>query len=352
MFKIDTDLVDSAISDINTAASALQDCSSSIQGYDVSCEDDFPFDVAKASIMNSVQICQEKVSNTATALQKVNQIHSDLQTTLAEGKYEDKPPEQPSSSSSGTSSSGYTGGGSSRGGYSGGGHSSGGHSSSSYSGGSHSTGVSAITSAVGSSAATAALTNKLTDDDIDADLSQLTESEINAGVVDYVYIPASVGIETLPSSYSDEQKTIFENTNLITDNDGYLKLDNRYIISCNSSIGKVGDIVTITTKTGSNVECVIGSVNENNNINMFINNTGTVKINNSVTGGFTNNIQSITNNTLASTNTNINTSSSETSAAGVVAGAVAPITSTPTNDLNKDNTNDIVNDNSNGSEQE
>lgn len=358
MFKIDTAKVTSASSKVKSAAKTLDSCLSNVQDYKVDCDgEDFQFEAAKQSIVNSIKICQAKLQNTADSLDKVASIHEELQNTLAKGNYEEKPPEQASSSSSGTSSSGsysggYSGGGYSGGGHSGGGHSGGGHSHSSNSR-SSSSGVSAISSAVGTSAATAAVTSNLTDEDIDADLSQLTESEINAGVVDYTYIPASVGIETLPGTYTDEQKQIFENTNLTTDNDGYLKLDNKYIISCNSSIGKVGDVVTITTKTGSNVECVIGSVSENNNINMYINNSGSVNINNSVTSGFTNNIQSINNNSVTSTNSTVNSSSSEVSAVGGIAGgAVSPTTTTTTtaDDLNKDNINDAVNENNDGSE--
>lgn len=355
MFKIDTSKVTEASSEVKAAAKTLDSCLSSVQGYNVSCDgEDFPFDAAKNSIINSIQICQSKLQNTADSLEKVASIHEELQNTLAKGDYEEKPPEQASSDSS--SSSGYTGGG---GGYSsGGGHSSGGHSSSS----------GAKVAAISSVAGTTAAINSV-DDDIDADLSQLTESELNSGVVDSIYIPAFVGIETLPGTYTEEQKQIFENVNLKTDNDGYLKLDNKYIISCNSSVGKVGDVVTITTKTGSNVECIIGSVNENNNLNMYVNNTGSVTINNSVTSGFTNNIQSITNNSVTSTSTNVNvnqavgttstvdTNTSEVSAAGGVPTGASPTTptttttTTTTDDLNKDNTNDAVNDNSDGSEQ-
>ena len=355
MFKIDTAKVADASSQVKKAAQTLESCLSSVQGYNVNCDgEDFPFDAAKSSIVNSIQICQEKLKNTADSLEKVASIHEELQNTLAKGDYEEKPPEQASGDNS--SSGSYSSGSYSSGGSSGGGHSSGRHSSSSSSGTSASTGVAAIPSAVAIPTTT---TTTSTDDDIDADLSQLPEDGTSTDT-GYIYIPASVGITTVPTEYTDEQKLIFEDTNLITDTDGYLKLDNKYIISCNSSIGKVGDVVTITTKTGANVECIIGSVSDSTGINMYINSSGTVNINNSVTSGFTNNIQSITNTTASTVEVNqptgttvtVDTNSTEVSAAGAVSGgSVSPITSTTTDDLNNDNVNDAIDDNSDGSEQ-
>ena len=76
MFKIDTSKVTDASSEVKAAAKTLDSCLSSVQGYNVSCDgEDFPFDAAKNSIINSIQICQSKLQNTADSLEKVASIH-------------------------------------------------------------------------------------------------------------------------------------------------------------------------------------------------------------------------------------------------------------------------------------
>ena len=104
---IETGNVDSASSAMEKIASQLSDLSSSVSGYDTSCEDGFDFASAKNVIASNIEACVTKVKNTASILNTVSQTHTQLQSTL---KYKEDTSSQ-NTKKSGSRSSGYSGGG-------------------------------------------------------------------------------------------------------------------------------------------------------------------------------------------------------------------------------------------------
>ena len=164
VFMIETGNVDSASSAMEKIASQLSDLSSSVSGYDTSCEDGFDFASAKNVIASNIEACVTKVKNTASILNTVSQTHTQLQSTL---KYKEDTSSQ-NTKKSGSRSSGYSGGGYSSGG-GGGGYSSGGYSA-----------------AASPIAATTAALRK-TDDKTTKD-DEIVEIKNNFKSVGYVYI--------------------------------------------------------------------------------------------------------------------------------------------------------------------
>ena len=82
VFMIETGNVDSASSAVGKVASQVSDLSSSVSGYDTSCEDGFDFASAKNVIASNIEACVTKVKNTASILNTVSQTHTQLQSSL------------------------------------------------------------------------------------------------------------------------------------------------------------------------------------------------------------------------------------------------------------------------------
>ena len=123
LFMIETGNVDSTSSAVGKIVSQISDLSSSVSGYDTSCEDGFDFASAKNVIASNVEACVIKVKNTSSILNTVSQTHTQLQSSLKYKQDQSDSKSGKKSSSGGSSSGGsYSGGG----GYYGGGSYSGG----------------------------------------------------------------------------------------------------------------------------------------------------------------------------------------------------------------------------------
>ena len=234
VFMIETGNVDSASSAVGKIATQISDLSSSVSGYDTSCEDGFDFASAKNVIASNLEACVIKVQNTASILNTVSQTHTQLQNSL---KYK----EDKTDSNSGKKSSG--GGSSSGGGYSGGGGSySGGGGGGGYSGGG------AGTAAAAGAGAGAAL--RKTDDSVTAKKKEPEEIENNFKEVGYVYIDKE--------KVDENSKKIFEHEDFKYDENGYAKIGDRYVVTVDESVGKVGDVLKFTQEDGTEIEVVVG----------------------------------------------------------------------------------------------
>ena len=228
VFMIETGNVDSASSAMEKIASQLSDLSSSVSGYDTSCEDGFDFASAKNVIASNIEACVTKVKNTASILNTVSQTHTQLQSSL---KYK----EDESSTNSGGKSGGSSGSSYSGGGYSGGGGGGG------YSSGGYSAAASPI------AATTAAL--RKTDDKTTKD-DEIVEIKNNFKSVGYVYINTE--------KLNDDAKEVFKNKDFKYDENGYAKIGDRYVVAVDESIAKEGDILKFTQEDGTEIEVVVG----------------------------------------------------------------------------------------------
>ena len=230
VFMIETGNVDSASSAMEKIASQLSDLSSSVSGYDTSCEDGFDFASAKNVIASNIEACVTKVKNTASILNTVSQTHTQLQSSL---KYkEDESSTNSGGKSGGSSGSSYSGGGYSGGG-GGGGYSSGGYSSA------------GSAAAAGTTAATTAALRKN-----DTTTKKTEEIENNFKEIGYVYIDQE--------KIDDNSKKIFEHEEFKYDEEGYAKIGDRYVVTVDESVGKVGDVLKFTQEDGTEIEVVVG----------------------------------------------------------------------------------------------
>ena len=231
VFMIETGNVDSASSAVGKIATQISDLSSSVSGYDTSCEDGFDFASAKNAIASNFEACVTKVQNTASILNTVSQTHTQLQNSL---KYK----EDKTESKSGKKSSG--GGSSSGGGYSGGGGG--------YSGGGGGGGYSGGGAGLAAAATTGATVRKTDDkEEKQEETKEITNSFKEVG---YVYIDKD--------KISDDAKKVFDNEDFEYDENGYAKIGDRYVVTVDESVGKVGDIIKFTQEDRTEIEAVVG----------------------------------------------------------------------------------------------
>ena len=243
IFMIGTESVSSTGDSIKTISSELSSISSNVSGYDVNCEDNFNFSEAKQVIAHNIEACSTKMSNTSKLIETVVSSHNNLQSQLKFNEEKSSEPSDDSGDSSNHSPGNYS---NSSGNHSGGGSHSGrsSYSSGGYSGSLSSSGIvsSGITSAfVGSQNA---LDNQKISDGV-------TSTLLNDKFSSVAYAAPN------ENSLNDDAKKFLNNGNL-TYKDSYAMIDGRYVISCDSSYGKVGDIIRFTKKDGNVVECVIG----------------------------------------------------------------------------------------------
>ena len=265
LFVLDTESVSSSSDSLKTVSSEISTLSSSVSGYDVNCEESFNFSGAKQVISQNIEACANKVSNTSKLLETVVTAHNNLQSQLKFDKGEEKKSNNSDSSSNHSSdySNNYSSGSGSR--HSGSGrHYSGGSSSnsssrSSYSGGGYSNNSS---SAAGVLSSTAGLNlggaysfiNSQSNNSLlnnQENNSETTSSLLNGKLL-------SVGYATPNDDTLNEDSKRMLNTGKLTYKNGYAVIDGRYVVSCDSSYGKVGDVIRFTKYDGSVVECVIG----------------------------------------------------------------------------------------------
>ena len=75
LFMIETSAVDSGASNVGKLASQVTSLSSSVSGYDVSCNGEFDFESVKNTIVSNLEACVTKISNTSTILNAVSEIN-------------------------------------------------------------------------------------------------------------------------------------------------------------------------------------------------------------------------------------------------------------------------------------
>ncbi len=226
-FILDCEAVTSLANSISSLSSQTENLASSIAGYDTSNEDGFDFETAKGVLQKNMEATTKKIENTVKLMNSVVESHTKLQQSLGSGEIPGKEANNQSQSSTNTggntrASRNYSGGSGSSG-YNRSGSSAGGH----Y-GGRSSASVSSA------KLLNNAVTNKKIDDD---------------SIINYTNYKKVLS--------SEEQKELKDKYQLTTE-DGYLMIDDCYVIACNDEIGKVGDIVEITQKDGTKIECIVG----------------------------------------------------------------------------------------------
>ena len=266
VFMLETGAVQSAADSLNSVVSELESLSSSVAGYDTSQEGEehFDFDGAKSVIAENIKAAAVKVQNTATVMNTVVESHTNLQNSMKYGEDASSKEESPTANKTGGNNSGSNSNG---GGYypssSGGGSYSGGHSS----GGSSGSGVYAIPS-----------TKK---DKKEKKKEKEKEEQEKVKVTGILAVPsdkyatddskkklistALAGVMLAPIAKTigaDALKAFEQSYDIRYTKEGFAQVGDRYVISCDESYGKVGDMIDIKQKDNSYIKCIIGSANK------------------------------------------------------------------------------------------
>lgn len=306
-FMIKTDEVSSIQSQVSNIASSITETAGTVRGWDTeACEDGFHFNKAKSALAKYLDACAQRVTNTSQALSDVVSKHTDLQNSLANGSIpaNDKPEEKeepseeptPAEEPAATPSVPSTG-----------------SSSSSSSGPStESQNVVVPTPAIPSPGRKDDKTKpsskpsqpkeeekkeetkqpvtppekqpekqpeekkeekqpeetekpKESSDEKENNPSTPTEDTDDKTENTSSYIEDVSYAAPKQEQLSDESKRIINDVATVSD-DGYSKVDDKYVVACDPSIGKVGDNIKITTESGETVDCIVG-VNTNTNSN-------------------------------------------------------------------------------------
>lgn len=340
VFMLECDAVTEVGSSITSLVSKISDISSSVSGYDTSCEDGFDFASAKSAIASNIEACSSKVQNTAQLIENVVSSHTALQGSLKfDGSSGSSGASVGGSSSSGFSTSGSS---STSGGQTSGSsnnvnsehstttnnsqkaRSSSTTSSSTRTSGSSNGGVSGSTSgssggsAGGSGGGYSIGSNSINSPTVGSASSRTASNSVaGATVISGATAVAGSASKGNSSKGSESKKTnttttksenrsetnteistvnhikAGSTTNSIIDNikynkDGYGFIGSKHVISCDKSLGKIGDVITIKQPDGTKVECVIGKITNNKSaIGFYVNdsNFNSNKIINNITKG-------------------------------------------------------------------
>lgn len=315
VFMLDTDAVTSGISNLESLFARLQDVEDSVNGYDTACSDGFDFATAKNSICTNIRTCYEKVKATYDLIDNVVSSHVSLQSSLKFEDTSEKKKLASGSSKSGantndskdanvsanskvsTPSSSASGGGS---GASTGFRTTGSSSSSSLGGGSGSTfssgsstiggvasagmiGAAAIgssSSGLSSNGSTSTSSRSSNSSTNKSSSKSSTSARKNVGNNTYKD-RTSKNVEVTDSvtkiDYYEFDRTSFNNYKSTISKsfdfreDGFITVNNRNAISCDKSVGNVGDIISITGSDGSQFECiVVENVSKSKGINFYV----------------------------------------------------------------------------------
>ena len=251
LFMIETETASSGASQINSVGTQVSNLGSTVGGYDISCEDGFDFGTARGVLANNIEACATKMQNTSKIIESVVSSHTELQNSLKfdspadSSALEDVEEEQELDEENAGDDyldSGY----------------------SSYGGGYDGGGAAAAMPAVG--AATVAANKEEEDEfeakeDVEFDGEEEPETELieESAVGPVTTALTSSGYAYLEKDYiNDDTKAFISNSQFSYDDNGYARYGDYYVISCDSSVGKVGDVIQFKQKDGSVVDCIVG----------------------------------------------------------------------------------------------
>lgn len=235
VFMLETDAATSAASSISSLASQVANISSSVSGYDTACEDGFNFAGAKGVIAGNLEACSIKISNTAKVIESVVSQHTQLQNQL---KFQDPGQQQGGNNTGGNNTGGNNTGGNNTGGNN---AYNGGNNTGSYD---YSGGGGYYPSGGGGESSSKEEEKKEEEKD------KTGEVKTKLDKVGYAYAD--------DANLSEDTKKLLKDDQFKYDENGYALIGNRYVITCDSSIANVGDVIRFKQKDGKYVECVVG----------------------------------------------------------------------------------------------
>lgn len=227
-FLLNTDTVSDTATSVNKTAQEVQSIMDSCNGYSVDNSDGFDFAGAKKVIVSNLSNCAARMGTTASIISSVVSEHTSLQSSLSFEKFLNPEPEKTADDAAApiNGSPGSSSGGSRR---------SGGRSSGR------------------SSGAPAALASGiLTETQVE------TEKPVEQQIVETQSVTE---VKKVGYAVIDEKGLTEESKKVLKDSEGkdnLIMIGDRYVIACDSSYAKVGDVIRYTGKDGKVVECVVG----------------------------------------------------------------------------------------------
>lgn len=254
-FLLDTEAVSSAASGIGKTATNIASIADKVGGYSVE-DEDFNFSGAKSALATSINACADRVKTAQTLIASVIDAHTTLQTTLTFENFLNPPKEENTEDDSARTTT-NTGSPSSR-------------SRRSSGGGSRSSGTLAnVVSGAVTGVASAAIASGLTIGEEKTTKTQKFDS--------FVTGPKVVKSNINKMSYANvNSNNLTKSANKVIEasenTEGYLKINGRYVVACDSNTGNVGDVLRFTSSDGKVVECVVGvnTVTKDNQNKMFL----------------------------------------------------------------------------------
>lgn len=231
-FLLDTEAIKSPTDGYKTAAKKVSSIADTVSGFDTSCEDGFDFAGAKSVIVANLTACANRMNNTAAIVDGVVETHTSLQKAFTYENFMNPPESKKDDANIQYYSGSHSGGG----GYN------------SYSSGSGY--YSDISPFVGS-----IIAEQTTQQDEGTGTAQATLEGTQVSSEKSQFKAVSYA-KYDTKKLSKESKEVLDGKT-VTEN-GYLKIDNRYVVACDPSIAKVGSIFRFTGSDGKTVECVVG----------------------------------------------------------------------------------------------
>ena len=270
IFTLETESVSAVGTAINNIATKLNEISTTINGYDTAAED-FDFASPKSVLSGNAAACATKAKNTSIYIENTVTGHTDVQNAIASAGNDDGTGKgSADSDSSGNNSDGNTSGNSNS---SGNGNSSGNNSSGSSGYGGY--GGSGGSGGSGGTIEGTTETPTMTIDDVIKAL--VTTGVLTGEIVQYLIqeIGYVSGDQEDIAKLSAETQALFNRSDFSFDENGYAKIGEHYIITCDKGYGKIGDTLKFTQTDGTEIKCVIGAVTGTDkfktSINFFVN---------------------------------------------------------------------------------
>lgn len=253
VFILDTDKAESAVDTFKDITKKFYNLSYTIEDYDTA-SSDFNFNAVKSLIANNIKACAVRTSNTACYINKVVTGHRNLRKK--ENYQEEKPNipdfDRPSVKPTTAPTTPQT----------------------------TSPPVNlyyqpqASVASGGSVAAASVVSVTYSPENTESEKKEVQKDADNSKAV-------KVKVQNISHEKVDKEslnsagKFMFEHKDFAYNDAGYAKIGDRYVISCTSDYGVVGDEINIKMKDGSIVKCIIGQLNdgESSRLNFFVNNS-------------------------------------------------------------------------------
>lgn len=197
-FILNCDVVTQKANEISNLSSSMRELSSKVKGYNTDNEENFNFEEAKTVIFANIRAAAKKIENTAKLMNNVVSTHEALQQSLSQNDFTDP--------------------------------------------------------------------NKNLDSDAPQVVANKPSAPSTSGSQSSSGYSTPTTIKTSPKvnyqgyeySIEEDEESLNKKYKIVIDTEGYLRRAGRYVVSCNESMGKVGDEIDVVNENNQTIKCIIG----------------------------------------------------------------------------------------------